>query len=260
MFSIGLGTYKLDKETAYLITKKALELGYRHIDTAALYKTEEPIGRAIKDSDVDRSEIFITTKVWIRDIIKDKIVKSVKRSLKLLQTDTIDLLLLHAPIRDKLEESWKEMEKIFFGEVEGVHVRHIGVSNYTIEDLERIDSFCRVKPFTNQIEVTPFLQRRKLVDHCLKNNIIVTAHTSLTKGEKLDHPLLCTMAEKYEVTPAQILLVWGIIKGLKIIPRTSNIDHLIENYNSVNLIIKEEDIQLLDTLEEGFSTHPKYIS
>lgn len=260
--SFGLGTYKLKKvnDEAYMSVKTALKLGYRHIDTAALYNNEENVGRAIKDSGIPREEIFITTKIQRADIWKgeNKMIRSVNRSLKKLGVDYIDQVLLHAPIEEKLLESWQILEKIY----EDGKIRYIGVSNYKIEHLEIILKSCKIKPYTNQIECSPFLTRQKLVKYCADNDIIVVAHSSLTKGEKFDDPCINEIATKYNVTPACILIMWGLFKGFTIIPRTGNIDHLIENYGcsiSSNFLV-EQDIEKLDKLDEHqFATHPQYI-
>ncbi len=258
----GLGTYKLkkDNDEAYLSVKKALELGYRHIDTAALYNNEESVGRAIKDSGISREEIFITTKIQRADIWKGekRMIRSINRSLKKLDVDYIDQVLLHAPIEEKLLESWQILEKIY----KDGKIRHIGVSNYKIEHLKIILKDCKIKPYTNQIECSPFLVRHDLVNFCKNNNIKVVAHSSLTKGEKFDDPLINEIATKYDKSPACILIMWGLFKGFTIIPRTCNVDHLIENYGcsiSSNFLV-EQDIERLDKLDEHqFATHPQYI-
>lgn len=261
--AFGLGTYKLKNgDDTYEIIKQALQLGYRHIDTASLYCNEKSVGRAIKDSGVPREEIFITTKIQRFDIYKGekKMIKSVEKSFRNLQVDYIDQVLLHAPLEEKIEESWKILEQIY-QKNEG-KIKHIGISNFNIGHVQRVLKVCQVKPYTNQVECSPFLLRSQLIDFCRTNSIKIVAHSSLTKGEKFDDPIITQMAQNYNTTPASILLLWGAAKGYTIIPRTSNTEHLVENLgcfdSSTDLTCA--DIETLDSLDSHqFATHPKYI-
>ena len=259
--SIGIGTYKLDPQTAFTIINEGLKLGYSHIDTAQLYKNEESVGKAIKNSGVDREKIFITTKVWITNIKKgkEKIIESVKDSLQKLETDYIDLLLVHAPVIGEIVNSWAVLEDIYLDKVPGLEgrVKRIGVSNYRIGELELLLNKCVIKPYANQIEITPFCRRDLLVDFCVDNDIVVIAHTSLTKGNKLDHQLVVDLGKKYGVPSAKILLKWGLQKGYMVLPRTSNLDHLKENLE-LDFNISDEDINMLDKISETYCSLPQY--
>lgn len=259
---LGLGTYRLKNNIAYNITLEALKNGYRHIDTAKLYNNENEIGRAIKDSNINRKEIFITTKVWIKDIENDNIIDAILTSLEKLQTDYIDMVLLHAPLDDKITTSWNTMENIYLGNVDILKnkVRFIGVSNYDINHLEKIINKCKIKPFVNQIEVSPYLNRNELINYCNSNNINIVAHSSLVKGEKFNDSKLIEMANKLNISPAILLLSWGVSQGLKVIPRTSNTEHLLENKKCINIKLSKEIINQLNQWNENYATHPKYIN
>jgi diketogulonate reductase-like aldo/keto reductase len=174
-----------------------------------------------------------------------------------LNTDYLDLVLLHGPT-NTLPNDWKTMVDIYTKTIDiNVNVKHVGVSNYNIDNLKTILESSDIKPYVNQIEITPFLQRKQLIKFCFDNEIIVVSHSSLTKGIKLNNSIILDIAKKYKTSASTILLNWCCIKGLKIIPRTSNIDHLVENMTIIK--IKNEDIIILDSLDENFATHTKYI-
>lgn len=257
---LGIGTYKIGKTDVYNIVKKALKMGYRHIDTASLYRNEVEIGKAINDSGVHRKDIFITTKIWIRDIRKGRngIIKSINKSLKNLNTNYIDAVLLHIPLKEQIKESWLVLEDIYRGKVIELKgkIIFIGVSNYNINELKIIIEQCTIKPYINQIELSPFFQRRKLVQYCNKNNINIVAHTSLIRGMKFEYPIIKELSQKYKTTPAIIFLKWALMKGFSIIPGTKNPKHLIENMDVDNIKIETVDINKLDDIKETFYLFP----
>ena len=253
--AIGIGCYKLDSSTTYLIVKQALLLGYRLIDTAALYQNEDAVGRAIRDSQIARGDIFIVTKVWIREINKgsEAIIESVNSSINNLGT-YIDLLLLHGPVKNKNKEAWSVLEKI----LDGINVKNIGVSNYNINNLNEILTTCRITPYANQIELSPFLRREELCNFCIQNNIKIIAHSSLTRGNKLETNTCQDLLKKYSITLPKLLLVWAHQKGYIVIPRTSNIKHLEENFD-LSIYIEKSDLNKIDSLEDNFSLFPNYL-
>lgn len=261
---IGLGTFRLKDETAYNMTLIALKNGYRQIDTAKLYGNERHVGRAIRDSGVMRKEIFVTTKVWIDDIEKGKnsIVRSITNSLRKLGLEYIDLVLLHSPPSDdKIVETWKVLEDIKNGivvELEG-KIKNIGVSNYDVYHLEILLAGCETKPYVNQIELSPFLTRKVLVDYCKKNGVKIVAHTSLTKGKKFNDIRLAGLARQYECSVPGLLLAWGLSKGFIVLPRTSKAEHVIENIKSLEVKLPENVIEIMDTYNINYATHRKYM-
>lgn len=253
--SLGYGTYKLNGGT-YKMTLSALEEGYRHIDTATTYRHEKSVGMAIRDSKIARNEIFLTTKIPWYNIEKGTIKEAVDNSLKELDVSYIDLILLHVPYEGKNISSWKLLEEVF-EEYKG-KINHIGVSNYNIEQLTELLDNCSIIPYCNQIEVTPFLQRPKLINLCKVYNIKVVAHSSLTKGTKLNNETLVSVANDNKVSTAQILLKWGLEKGYVVLPRTKNQDHLREDFQ-LNFKINDKSMDILNSLDENYATHPKLL-
>lgn len=238
---IGLGTYQLKPDDAYRIVLEGLKIGYRHIDTAALYKNEEAVGKAIKDSGINRDEIFVTTKIWNDDIKNCRIEEACSEGLKRLNLDYVDLLLLHNPVN--VPESWMSMESL----VRIGKTRYIGMSNFEISDIKKVLDVCTIKPYTNQIRFTPTIQNKDIVDFCKGNNISITAHSCIRKGVDLNNQELIKRAKNKNLTPAQFILSWCLDKQMIIIPRTTNIDHLKQNFIVPSNILDEEDSQFLDS-------------
>lgn len=255
---LGFGTYRLKGEIAFKSTLIALKNGYKHIDTANLYKNEDQIGKAIKESGVLRKDLWITTKVQVKDISlgKNAIYNSIMNSFNQLQTDYLDLVLLHGPT-DKIKENWLDLEEIYES-LKG-KIRYIGVSNYNIDDLEKLKDY-KIKPYTNQIEVSPFLNRNELINYCLAKGIIVTAHTSLIKGEKFNDTKLLNLANETGISMSKLLLCWAKQKGLIILPRSSKEEHIKENMECMDIHLDKETMDTLDSFHDGTCTHPKYIN
>lgn len=255
---IGFGTYQLKQTTAYTSTLHALKAGYRHIDTAVLYKNEQYIGQAIIDSKIDRSELFITTKVHINDMNKghDEIVSAFENSLKDLQTSYVNLLLLHSPSKI-IEKNWKTLEYLY----DQKKCLMIGISNFDIDSLQIIfdNKETNIYPMVNQIEISPFLKREKLVKYCKEKNIIIVAHSSLTRGNKLNNKLITNLAKKYDISPANLLIKWALDNNYVVLPRSSNPDHIIENISKLDIKLLKDDIYLLNNIKEDYSLFPKYI-
>jgi len=259
---IGIGTYKLDADTTYRIVKRGLEIGYRLIDTAQLYKNEEAVGKAIRDSGINRDEITIVTKVWLTNIEQGRnaIIQSILTSLTALNINYVDVLLLHGPVRHMITESWRTMEDIHIGIIPELNnmVKSIGVSNYGLHDLKTVLANCRIKPVCNQIELSPFCRRDELVKFCRSNDITIIAHSSLTKAKMFDHPLIIQLCSHYKCNPSKILLNWGLAKGYIILPRTSNELHLKENLDPI-ILLTTTDILQLDTITDTFCSHNQYV-
>ena len=229
--NIGLGTYQLDSEQTYRSVRWALSIGYRHIDTAALYRNEKQVGQAIRDSGISRQQIFVTTKISPKAIRQHQLKYAIESSLHQLELDYIDLMLLHCP-STQVSETWKELSRLYCELYQNTSIRYIGVSNYQEIDLKQLED-AQIKPYANQIEVTPFLPRKKLRAYCQNQGIHVVAHSSLTKGIQFNNPqLLKIMAEHNErLTSASLLLKWALQNKLKIIPRSVNQQHLFANFN-----------------------------
>lgn len=244
---LGLGTWDLRGEECRGAVEVALEVGYRHIDTADVYGNHEVIGEVIKASGVDRSEIFITTKVWTSDLRKQDALDAGRRFLEELETDYLDLLLVHwprkgVPINETLE-AFAQLKS------EGV-TRSIGVSNFTIGDLEEVLG-TGIEFSVNQIEYHPSYQRQDLRRLCDENKIVVTAYAPLAKGQDLELAEVVELAKKYRKTPAQVVLNWEIVKGMVVIPKSKEKSHLKENFGCLDWKLEEKDIETIDGLDSG---------
>jgi len=244
---LGFGTWGLDGKKAINTTTWAIETGYRLIDTAFIYGNEVEVGKAIRASDVPREKIFITTKVWQTDMRYQKTFKSFERSLKNLNVDYIDLFLIHWPRKRRLE-TWRAMEKIY----EEGKIKAIGVSNFTVSHLEEILSNSEIIPVVNQVELSPFLYQKDLLDFCRQNKIQLEAYAPLTRAIKLNNLVLKEVSDKYKKNPAQILLRWALQHHIIAIPKSSSKEHIRENANIFNFKIKKSDMKRLDNLDEGF--------
>lgn len=259
--TIGLGTYKIghtDDET-YHAVRMAIDNGYRHIDTAALYLNEEAVGKAIRDSGISRDNIFVTTKLWGTDILSDRISEAFNNSLKKLKLDYIDLYLVHWPVKGKLTSTWHEMENIY---LRG-RTRAIGLSNHLIHHVEEVLQRANITPAVNQMELHPHLVQQEVVDYCKSKGIVAEAWSPLgsSKIPLLQEDLLTKLGNKYDKSPAQIVLRWNIQKGIVVIPKSSNKDRQIDNINIYNFELTTEEIQQIDTLNKDHRTgaHPDYI-
>lgn len=244
---LGLGVYDMYQKEAEQAVLWALELGYRLIDTAAMYHNETEIGNAVSASGVNRSELFITTKVNNTDQGFDETLRAFEVSQEKLQSDYIDLYLVHWPLRDTRKDTWKALERLYS---EG-RVRAIGVANYLIPFLEELETHATVVPVVNQVEFSPYLFLEDLLDHCKKKNIQLQAYTPLVRGQRMDDPRLQTLAKKYEKTPAQIILRWAIQHGVSTIPKSANQARLKENFGVFDFEISVDDLRSMDGFNEN---------
>lgn len=245
----GLGVYltKSGSECINAVTW-ALEAGYRHIDTARMYGNEKEVGGAVRKSGIKRDEIFITTKLWNDDHGYDSALKAFDKSLKTLNTDYIDLYLIHWPVPGKRKDSWKALERIY----ESGRCRSIGVSNYMIKHLEELFLYANVIPVINQVEFSPYVYNKKLLDFCTKHNILLEAYSPLTRKEKLADPKLAVLAKKHSKTTAQILIRWAIEHDLVVIPKSVHKERIIENANVFDFELDNADMEILDNLDEDY--------
>ena len=245
---LGLGTWTLRGSRASKAVLWALELGYRLIDTASLYGNEQKIGEAIKMSTIPREEIFITTKVWNSDQGYEKTLSAIKQSLNKLQTDYVDLYLIHWPVSNMRNDTWKALENLY---KEGL-TRSIGVSNFTIQHLKELLETTEIVPALNQFELSPFLYQKDLIDYCQNKNIVVEAYSGLTKGRKFNNLVLQEIGEKHNKNPAQILIRWGLQHNFVQIPKSGKKEHLAENADVFNFALDGMDMKLLDNINEDF--------
>ena len=267
--SIGIGTAYMTSDISEIIFSSIRD-GTRLIDTAAVYGSEQGVGKgikkAIKEGIIKREDLFVTTKLSIYDMINPE--KGIKNSLKNLDLDYIDLYLIHWPKffdYDKegkkihlapLHKTWPLMESF----IEKGYTKHIGVSNFNVQSLLNLLSFCEIKPLVNEIEFHPYLYQKKLRDFCLKENIILFGYNPLVKGcycadiaEEKDRNLLgekiiIDLSKKYKKTPGQIVLNWSVARDVIPIPMTSNLHRMKENLASTEFVMNKEDLEKIDAL------------
>ena len=282
---IGLGTYNMNSQESEDMTYAAIKYGYRHIDTAAVYRNEDGVGRALKriyeDTDLKRSDLTITTKLWPGGLVKvDRVknnvgaIKSLDKSLRNLDEDYVDLYLIHSPhAKNKRLEQWETL----LTQQEQDKVKNIGVSNWGINHIEELNDKGYPLPSANQIEIHPWSQKPELVSYLKENDIDIIAYSSLVPlstwrhkdgenslktdemykdGNDLESPFK-KMASKYEVTEAQVLLKWALQLGYAILPKSIQIDRMQENFE-LNFRIDEEDMNLIEQLDRGGSVTWEY--
>jgi methylglyoxal/glyoxal reductase len=245
----GLGVFLMKEEgVARDSVKWALEAGYRSIDTAAIYGNEIEVGDAIKESNIAREDIFLTTKVWNEDQRKDRVQEAFNESLERLKVDYVDLYLIHWPVKEKYESTWKELEKIY----KSGRAKAIGVSNFHIHHLEDIKKISDIVPAVNQVECHPYLSQPELREYCKKANIQLEAWSPLgaSKNDLFQNKIIVDIAEKYGKSPAQIIIRWDIDSQIITIPKSSNQNRIIENGNVFDFKLTENEIKAIDSLNK----------
>ncbi|MCD2347118.1 aldo/keto reductase [Clostridium guangxiense] len=244
---VGFGTFKIkDKNTAVSSVKEALRLGYRHIDTAAIYGNEEAVGEAIKESSVKREDIFLTSKLWNTEHDYDKALNAFDESLRKLGTDYLDLYLIHWPQKSNTEP-WKALEKLY---KEG-RIRAIGVSNFKVHHLEELINECDIVPTVNQVEYHPQFPQTEVHEFCKKHKIQLEAWGPLMQGKIFEIPLMKELSTKYGKTISQIALKWDLQMGVITIPKSSTKSRIKENMDLYNFEISAEDMKKIETLNTG---------
>lgn len=247
--AFGLGTFRLKDDVVIHSVKTALTLGYRAVDTAQIYDNEAAVGQAIAESGVPRNELYITTKIWTENLSKEKLIPSLKESLKKLRTDYVDLTLIHWPSPNDAVAVEETMHALLEAKKLGL-TREIGVSNFTIPLMEKaIHAVGAENIATNQIELSPYLQNRKVVDWAKQHGIHITSYMTLAYGKALKDEVIGRIATKHNATPAQVILSWAMGKGYSVIPSSTKRENLASNLLSVNLKLDAEDYQAIDKLD-----------
>lgn len=245
--ALGLGVYQMKKgEQTRQAVRWALEAGYRHIDTASFYGNEEDVGRAVKESGIPREQIFLTTKLWPTDFLRPE--KALKESLKRLDTAYLDLYLIHWPFVGR-DRAWKKLEQ---ASADGL-VRAIGVSNYSVRQLEDLFKKASVVPAVNQVEISPFLLQKDLIAFCQAKGIVVEAYSPLTRGKKLGDGRIEEIAKTHQRSAAQVMIRWSLQHGLVPLPKSSKHERIIENANVFDFALSEEEMRALDGLHANYS-------
>lgn len=241
---LGLGVFKSGKET-YHAVRSALDNGYVHIDTAAIYENEEAVGRAVKDSGIPREKLFITTKLWNDDMRRHTVRAAMEKSLRLLSTEYVDLYLVHWPVENEFIPAYNVMEKLYMEK----KARAIGVSNFMKHHLETLIPDISTLPAVNQIEIQPFFQNREAAEYTRKKGIAVEAYSPLARGKAVNNDTIIDLSNKYARTSAQIILRWHLQKGNIVIPKSVHEERIRENAAVFDFTLTAEDIAAIDQLD-----------
>lgn len=276
MPAIGLGTWKSNNGEVYHAIRWALKLGYNHFDCADIYGNQEEIGQAFSDAfkedNLKREDIFVTSKLWNNAHNPQDVLPALKQTLNELKLDYLDLWLMHWPVAQKkgtlvptndddmislqelpLSLTYKEMEK---AQKDGL-VKAIGVSNFGKNNLQHIIDECEIIPAVNQIELHPYLQQKELIEFCKKNMITITAYSPLGSGKHLNEPnvledkIIKEIAQKLNITPAQVILSWHINQEIAVIPKSVHESRLRENIAALNILLDNDDIKKISSLNKN---------
>ncbi len=280
---LGLGTWKSESRQVYTAVREAIKIGYRHIDCASVYGNEKEVGDAIRDAiqnrEVRRSELWITSKLWSNCHGKDRVEAALNQSIQNLGVDYLNLYLIHWPVSIKPEkpfaesvddllspeqspisETWEAMESA----CEKGLTRHIGVSNFSIQKLQKLISSCKQKPEVNQVEHHPLLQQPKLLEYCATEGILITAYSPLGSMDRpqslkvknapvvLDTPAIRAIAETNGCSPAQVVLAWDVQRGISAIPKSVTPSRLLENLEAADITLSNTDLQKIEALDQNF--------
>lgn len=244
---LGYGTWEIwDEKVARFGVASALEIGYRHIDTAEIYENETGVGFGIKDSSVARKDIFLTTKVWTSHSKFAQTKEALYKSLERLGTDYVDLFLIHWPTESSVE-TWQAMEELM---QEGL-ARSIGVSNFNPHHLDEILKYAKVIPQINQVEYHPAFQQKEVRAYCQQKGIRVEGWAPLAKGKLFGNETIVRLAKKYGKTPAQIILNFEISEGVIVFPKSVHKERIAENFNVFDFSLEKEDIESLRAIDTG---------
>lgn len=250
---IGFGTWLMDDNEAEAAALKAINNGYKHIDTAAYYKNEIGIGKAIKKSKVSREDIFVTSKVWNEDRGYEKTINAFNKTLENLGLDYLDLYLIHWPANTKQFgddaesiniDTWRALEDLY---TKG-KIKAIGVCNFKVHHLKPLVEKCRIKPMVNQIEFHPGFMQKEILDYCKDNDIAIEGWSPLGRGRMLDNELLIELAGKYKKSVAQICLRWANENKVIPIPKSTHDKRMLENKDIFDFKILDEDVQKINNM------------
>jgi len=254
----GLGVYKMtDKEAAVEAMVKAIQTGYKAIDTATVYDNEAEVGEAVRAGGVKREELFITSKVWNTDQGYDQTLRAFEASLKRLDMDYLDLYLTHWAIPDTFEETYRAIERLYDEKL----IRAAGVSNHQQHHLEKILAKANTKPMVNQIELHPQLTQESLREFCAAQDIAVTSWSPLARGRLLEDPVLSEIGEKYGKSIAQTIIRWHLQNDLIVIPKSVTPSRIVENADVFDFELSKEEMKQISALNQDWrsGTHPDEI-
>jgi len=266
MPALGFGVFQSPPEETTAAVETALEVGYRHIDTAAAYGNEREVGEGIRRSDVDRDDIFIETKVWVSDYGYDPTLHAFDKAAGKLGVETLDLLILHQPASDRFDktlEAYRALETLL---ADG-KVRSIGVSNFMRHHLDRLLAERTVVPAVNQIELHPYFTQPDVQRADAEHGILTQAWSPIggitfypgygdERVSVMDDPLLRELADSYQKTPAQVMLRWHLQQGRSAIPKSTNADRIAENFDVFDFALSADDLARIDALDRGVRNGP----
>ncbi len=249
--AFGLGTFRLKGQTVIDSVRHALDVGYRAIDTAQIYHNEADIGQAIAESDVPRDALFITTKIWIDKLAPEQLIPSLQESLARLRTDAVDLTLIHWPSPGGAVPLADTLGALVDAKAQGL-TRQFGVSNFPIALLDQaLDIAGAAEIATNQVEISPYLQNRKLVAHARERGVHLTSYMTLAYGKVLQEPVIQQIAQRHGATPAQVVLAWALGQGLSVIPSSTRRENLASNLKAASVTLTPDDVQAIAALDRG---------
>lgn len=248
---LGLGTFRLQGQVVIDSVSNALELGYRAVDTAQIYNNEAEVGQAIAASGVAREQLFLTSKIWVANYAGDQLLDSLRESLRKLRTDYLDLTLIHWPSPNDEVAVQDFMSTLLQAREQGL-TRHIGVSNFTIDLMQRAIAAVGAQNIaTNQIELHPYLQNRQVVEFARSQGIHITSYMTLAYGEVLKDPVIQQIAAQLGATPAQVTLAWAMQSGYSVIPSSTRRENLASNLQAVDVHLSPEQMARIDALDRG---------
>lgn len=247
---LGYGVYQVTQEECERCVMDALKVGYRLLDTAQSYFNEEQVGSAIKKSGVPREDIFLTTKVWLEHYGYEQTKASVLESMRKLQTDYLDLVLLHQPFSDTYG-AYRALEELY----EEGKIRAVGISNFYVDRMVDFASFNRIKPMVNQVEINIYNQQKELRKWADKYGIQLEAWAPFGEGRRgiFNDPVIAEIASKYHKTAAQVMLRWNIQRGVVVIPKTTHIERMKENFDVFDFALTNEDMSAISSLDKAES-------
>lgn len=244
---LGYGVYQVTQEECERCVRDALKVGYRSIDTAQSYFNEEQVGNALAESGIPRDEIFLTTKVWIEHYGYEQAKESVLNSMKKLQTDYLDLVLLHQPFSDYYG-AYRALEELY----DAGKIRAIGISNFYADRMVDIASFARIRPMVNQVETHPLNQQKQAKEWMDKYGVQIEAWAPFGegRGDMFSNPVIAGIAEKYHKSVAQVILRWHLQRGVVVIPKSTHIKRMEENFQVFDFELSSEDMDVMASLDQ----------
>ncbi len=251
MPQLGLGTYKMtEPEQTMRAVEKAVSLGYRAIDTAAVYDNEQVIGEAIRNTGIAREDLFVTSKVWNDEQGYDETLRAFERTLTRLDMNYLDLYLTHWPVKDSYVDTYRAIERLYDEKL----IRATGVSNHHESHLQELFAIANIRPMVNQIEVHPLLTQEPLRQFCSDNQIAVTSWSPLARGQLLEDQTLATIAAQHGKTVAQVIIRWHLQNGLIVIPKSSSLDRIQQNSEVADFELTLSDMAMIDALNRDKRT------